>query len=113
MNKTKESEEVTDAEVDTQIKDILRQKLAYERLQGKAQKQTHTHEDGTVHEGPSHDHADDEHIHDNSTGTGEIEGAEQRAAIAQDVAEFFLNESIKAVHAILLFVPLNRSTQTV
>jgi trigger factor len=54
-NKTKESEEVTEAEVEQQVKDILRQKLAYERLQGKAA-QTHTHEDGTVHEGPAHDH---------------------------------------------------------
>src|SRR5690606_21546183 len=54
-NKSKESEEVTEAEIDQQVKDILRQKLAYERLQGKAG-QTHTHEDGTVHEGPAHDH---------------------------------------------------------
>jgi trigger factor len=54
-NKNKESEEVTQEEIDRQIKDILRQKLAYERLQGKAA-QTHTHEDGTVHEGPAHDH---------------------------------------------------------
>lgn len=54
-NKNKESEEVTEAEIETQIKDILRQKLAYERLQGNAQ-QTHTHEDGTVHEGPEHHH---------------------------------------------------------
>jgi trigger factor len=54
-NKEKESEEVTDEEVEKQVKDVLRQKLAYERLQGKAA-QTHTHEDGTVHEGPAHDH---------------------------------------------------------
>jgi trigger factor len=63
-NKNKESDEVTDAEVEQQVKDILRQKLAYERLQGKAQKQTHTHDDGTVHEGPSHDHHNgDAHEH--------------------------------------------------
>jgi trigger factor len=60
-NKSKESEEVTDADIETQIKDILRQKLAYERLQKKASTETHTHEDGTVHEGPAHDH--DEHAH--------------------------------------------------
>lgn len=54
-NKHKASDEVTDEEVETQIKDILRQKLAYERLQRNAA-QTHTHEDGTVHEGPAHDH---------------------------------------------------------
>jgi len=53
-NAQKESDEVTNEEVDSQIKDILRQKLAYERLQSKAG-QTHTHPDGTVHEGPAHD----------------------------------------------------------
>lgn len=65
-NKTKESDEVTEEEVSQQIKDILRQKLAYERLQGKAA-QTHTHEDGTVHEGASHDTNEDEdkaHVHE-------------------------------------------------
>jgi trigger factor len=35
-NKTKESTEVTDADIDKQIEDILRQKAAYERLQQKA-----------------------------------------------------------------------------
>ena len=59
-NKSKESDEVTPEEIDTQIKDILRQKLAYERLQKKAG-QTHTHDDGTVHEGPSHNHDEDAH----------------------------------------------------
>lgn len=63
-NKNKALEEVTEAEVEQQIKDILRQKLAYERLQGKAQ-QTHTHEDGTVHEGPSHD--GHEHTHEETS----------------------------------------------
>jgi trigger factor len=53
-NATRESEEVTDTEVETQIKDILRQKIAYERIQKKAEV-THTHADGTVHEGPDHD----------------------------------------------------------
>jgi trigger factor len=37
VNKNSESKEVTDAEVDKQIEDLLRQKLAYERLQEKAQ----------------------------------------------------------------------------
>ncbi len=60
-NKDKASTEVTDEEVEEQIKDILRQKLAYERLQEKAahgaetgETETHTHADGTVHEGPAH-----------------------------------------------------------
>ena len=83
VNKDKASTEVTEEEVEKQIKDILRQKMAYERLQeaskkkqeaeekkkdlegatelptpeSQAQKvkETHTHADGTVHEGPSHD----------------------------------------------------------
>lgn len=60
-NKNKESEEVTDGEIETQIKDVLRQKLAYERLQKKANIETHTHEDGTIHEGPAHEAS--EHAH--------------------------------------------------
>ena len=84
-NLTKESAEVTDDELETQIKDLLRQKLAYERLQKKAAEkadaeakkdttkdlgdvtelptpeniETHTHADGTVHEGPAHDEEDE------------------------------------------------------
>jgi trigger factor len=58
VNAKKESDEVTDAEVEDQVKDILRQKAAYERLQQKAQSgETHTHADGTVHQGPAHDEA--------------------------------------------------------
>lgn len=72
LNQEKASTEVTDEEVDQQVKDILRQKLAYERLQQKAAEkqkhdedvtelptpetvETHTHADGTVHAGPAHD----------------------------------------------------------
>jgi trigger factor len=65
INKNKASAEVTDAEVDQQVADILRQKIAYERIQQKAaaarekgetaEVETHTHADGTVHEGPAHD----------------------------------------------------------
>ncbi len=83
VNKDKAPTEVTEEEVETQIKDILRQKMAYERLQKASKKkqeaekkkkdlegatelptpesekekatETHTHEDGTVHEGPAHD----------------------------------------------------------
>lgn len=64
-NNRKESDLVTNDEVDKQIEDILRQKVAYERLQNKARKnaehtqnhaeETHTHADGTVHAGPAHD----------------------------------------------------------
>lgn len=53
-NAEKASTDVTDDDVEAQIKDILRQKAAYERLQRSAA-ETHTHEDGTVHEGPPHD----------------------------------------------------------
>jgi trigger factor len=54
INKEKESKEVTDAEVTTQIDDILRQKIAYERLQEKAKKNAseHAHED---HDHEGHD----------------------------------------------------------
>lgn len=58
LNKSKEEASVTDEDVDKQVQDILRQKAAYERLQKKAAagiKETHTHADGTVHEGPAHD----------------------------------------------------------
>lgn len=83
-NKDAESSEVTDEDVEKQINDILRQKVAYERLQTKAaakaeaekqqedlggvtelptpeseaanaeEPETHVHADGTVHEGPAH-----------------------------------------------------------
>ncbi len=85
QNKDKESVEVTDEDLETAIKDIQRQKIAYERLQEKAAAkakadeekkdlgdvtelptpeseaakddgpETHTHADGTVHEGPAHE----------------------------------------------------------
>lgn len=75
INKEKATLEVTDEEVEKQVKDIMRQKIAYERLQAKAAAkakasdstdlptpetvnkngETHTHADGTVHEGPAHD----------------------------------------------------------
>jgi trigger factor len=76
INKSKDTSEVTDDEVETQAKDIIRQKVAYERIQANAIKtkekqtesndlptpesvQTHTHADGTVHEGPAHAEAPD------------------------------------------------------
>lgn len=60
LNKEKGEILVTDEDVEKQVKDILRQKAAYERLQAKAAggsdgHETHTHADGTVHEGPAHD----------------------------------------------------------
>ena len=59
-NKMKEDSVVTDEDLEKEIQNILRQKAAYERLQKKAaagEKETHTHADGTVHEGPAHDDA--------------------------------------------------------
>lgn len=81
-NQDKATTEVTDEEVGKQIKDILRQKVAYERMQEAAKKkadagdatdlptpetvekeadepETHTHADGTVHEGPAHEEEND------------------------------------------------------
>lgn len=57
LNKTKSEVLVTDEDAENQIQTILRQKAAYERLQKKAaagEVETHTHADGTVHEGPAH-----------------------------------------------------------
>ncbi len=85
LNKTKESDAVTDAEVEQQVKDILRQKLAYERLQGKAQKQTHTHDDGTVHEGPSHDHGDSDVSDHEDAHTHHEEATTEAAEINEEV----------------------------
>jgi hypothetical protein len=54
INKDKESKDVTDAEVEAQIEEILRQKAAYERLQKKAalkaeaEKMSHDIGDATV-----------------------------------------------------------------
>lgn len=88
INKDKESPEVTEEELQKRIEDILRQKIAYERMQAKAQSntdktvdvgddtelptpetvekdskkegtETHTHADGTVHEGPAHNDEED------------------------------------------------------
>ncbi len=62
INKEKESKEVTDEEVDKQVKDILRQKIAYERLQEKAKKNgetiptEHVHGENCDHEHEGHDH---------------------------------------------------------
>ncbi len=51
LNTKKESKEVTDDEVTKQINDILRQKVAYERLQEKAQhKEPHVHSDTCDHD---------------------------------------------------------------
>ena len=57
INNKKESKEVTDGEVEEQIKDILRQKVAYERLQSKAKQnaenEPHVHGENCDHD---HDH---------------------------------------------------------
>ena len=73
QNKDKAPVEVTDEEVEQQIEDILRQKIAYERLQKKAGAQSHTHADGTVHEGPAH-----------GEGTTDLPTPESEAAKKED-----------------------------
>ncbi len=63
INKTKESTDVTDPEVDAQIEAILRQKVAYERLQKKAATE-HVHDENCTHDS-EHEHAHDEaHAHE-------------------------------------------------
>lgn len=44
VNKDKASTEVTDEEIETQVKDILRQKMAYERMQAAATKKSESEE---------------------------------------------------------------------
>ena len=69
INKEKESKEVTDTEVDKQVEDILRQKVAYERLQEKSQRNAdetqndaeHIHGENCDHD---HDHEHGEHDHE-------------------------------------------------
>jgi trigger factor len=56
VNKEKESKEVTEEEVTKQVEDILRQKVAYERLQKKATPHTHEHGENCDHE---HEPAED------------------------------------------------------
>lgn len=60
INTKKESKEVTDAEVDKQVEDILRQKVAYERLQAKAGE----HKEHVHGEDCDHDHEHGEHDHE-------------------------------------------------
>jgi trigger factor len=78
INKVKESKDVTDSEVDKQVEDILRQKVAYERLQAKAgEHKEHVHSEdcdhkvndegregalGYDHEHGEHDHGEEETI---------------------------------------------------
>lgn len=51
INKNKESKEVTEEEVAKQINEILRQKVAYERLQGKAKDaEGHVHDENCKHD---------------------------------------------------------------
>lgn len=59
LNAKKDSKEVTDEEVTKQVNDILRQKVAYERLQGKAQtKEEHVHTEKCNHDGEESESAD-------------------------------------------------------
>ncbi len=68
INKNKESKDVTDDEVDTQVKEILRQKVAYEKLQENAQKSS-----GAAHVHDEHcDH--DEHTHEETPVERDADG---------------------------------------
>ncbi len=52
VNEKKESTEVTDEDLDKQIKDILRQKMAYDRLQAKASKNAESENADVTEEKP-------------------------------------------------------------
>jgi len=139
VNKGKASTDVTDEEIDTQVKDILRQKTAYERMQASATKkkeaeeksadmnvatelptpeteatktdepETHTHADGTIHEGPAHDEepevkavTDDElpELTDEYVKTlGEPGQFETVADFKEKIKEHLAIEKEKEVHA--------------
>lgn len=59
VNKAKDSKEVTEEEVTKQVEDILRQKVAYERLQKKAGASVnHVHDENC-----NHDHTEHDHVH--------------------------------------------------
>lgn len=60
INSSKESKEVTDAEITKQIEDILRQKFAYERLQKNAAKNAHGDAEHVHGENCDHDHGHEE-----------------------------------------------------
>lgn len=87
INKEKESKDVTDAEVDKQVEDILRQKVAYERLQAKAgDHKEHVHGEDCNHkvndegrEGAlgyeDHDHGEEETIEPDKVNSEAREGA--------------------------------------
>jgi len=67
VNANKESKEISDEDVSKQIEDILRQKIAYERLQAKAgtsKEVPHVHDENC-----NHDHADHDHIEESSLDT--------------------------------------------
>jgi len=112
VNKDKASTEVTTEEIETQVKDILRQKTAYERMQAASVKkeeaeaknedmgettelptaetvETHTHEDGTVHEGAEHNETQT-HTHADGTvheGPAHDEEPEVKAVTDDELPE--------------------------
>lgn len=105
VNRNKETAEVSEVEVEKQIEDILRQKAAYERLQAKAAKtgspdssneesQTHTHADGTVHEGPAHDHDEAKTIELNAKSVAPKDGSPSTS-----VKEVLTDEVVKTLGA--------------
>jgi len=81
VNKDKASTEVTDEDIEKQIKDVIRQKVAYERLQSKAAAggEKHTHADGTVHDGPTHG--------EDTTSLPTPESEEKKAEVEEEYKE--------------------------
>lgn len=78
LNAKKESKDVTDAEVTKQIEDILRQKVAYERLQKKAEKRAEATSEGA-------EKADD-------TTSSPAQNEESQEAVVDDPAKLPLPE---------------------
>ncbi|MFT7507008.1 MAG: trigger factor [Acidimicrobiales bacterium] len=122
VNKEKASIEVTDEEIETQVKDILRQKTAYERMQSAAAKKdesetttedmgdttelptpetveadTHTHDDGTVHEGAEHDETQTHTHEDGTVHEGPAHDDEELKAVTDDELPELTDEYVKTL----------------
>ncbi len=86
INKEKASAEVTDEEVDAQIKDILRQKIAYERMQKLAQKKAQAEQKakdmGDATELPTPDT-----VTDKTEGNSEEEDTDVKAVTDEEIPE--------------------------
>ncbi len=97
-NSDKASTEVTDEEVEEQIKDILRQKLAYERLQAKsaqkAEAETATEDTTDLPTPETVEQKEEEHVHDENCDH-DHEGDEELKAVTDDELPELTDDYVK------------------